>query len=265
MTRDPLEGVAPDGSIVTGVSADRIGPPYDEALAVSTEVLRAALGTDLHSLYLYGSVATGQARPPSSDLDLLAVGSEPIDVRSRTLAEQLSDRFRDVVRGVGISTVVLDRVLAEDREGHTERCFLRHYCVHVAGMDLRRSLPPCRASVDLALGFNGDIGEALARVLHRLEDTEDPGERRRLIAYGARRILMAAATLLSARQGAWTTDRDAGAELLAASAPSLAPRIARVRTWTGLDAADDAAGPATSQAIADLSALRAWLVAEHPR
>lgn len=70
----------------------------------------AALGEKLHGLYVYGSVATGQASSPASDLDLYAVLHEPADDVCRDVASRLSAGFADVVREVGISTVLLDDV-----------------------------------------------------------------------------------------------------------------------------------------------------------
>ena len=46
--------------------------PYDAVVADAVDALRAGLRDDLLSVHVYGSVATGQARVPTSDLDLVA-------------------------------------------------------------------------------------------------------------------------------------------------------------------------------------------------
>jgi predicted nucleotidyltransferase len=66
---DPDEGVAPDGTIRTGARRDRVPDLFEPVLAEAM-----ALIDHETSLYVYGSVATGTARPGSSDVDLLAVG-----------------------------------------------------------------------------------------------------------------------------------------------------------------------------------------------
>ena len=64
VTPDPAEGVTGDGIISTGASTGNLHPAYARLLDEAVGTLRAALGAALHSVYVYGSVATGQARPP---------------------------------------------------------------------------------------------------------------------------------------------------------------------------------------------------------
>ena len=61
-------GVAHEGSGLVEIAAV-YRPVVEDCTAVLTEMF----GGWLHSLYLYGSVATGQARPPESDVDLIPV------------------------------------------------------------------------------------------------------------------------------------------------------------------------------------------------
>ncbi len=70
--RDPLEGLTATGLIRTGASRERIPDRYVDLL----DVAAARIRTDEPdaSVYLYGSVATGTARSPQSDVDLLTVG-----------------------------------------------------------------------------------------------------------------------------------------------------------------------------------------------
>lgn len=79
MPRDPAEGVTADGLIRTGAPADRVPAAYRPVVVDCTARLVEAFGGRLHGLYLYGSVATGQARPPGSDLDLLPVWASEVD------------------------------------------------------------------------------------------------------------------------------------------------------------------------------------------
>jgi Nucleotidyltransferase domain len=67
---DPGEGVAADGTIRTGARQGRVPAAFEPVLA---DVV-ALLGGSGASLYVYGSVATGTARPRSSDVDLLSIG-----------------------------------------------------------------------------------------------------------------------------------------------------------------------------------------------
>jgi hypothetical protein len=115
VTRDPDEGLDAAGLLSTGVALDRLRPAYAPVVSDCTAEVRRALGDRLHGLYLYGSVATGQARLPTSDLDLLAVSLSPVDLV--VLEADLSARHADAVREVGISRVTLAEVWADDADG----------------------------------------------------------------------------------------------------------------------------------------------------
>jgi hypothetical protein len=264
VTRDPREGVESDGTIVTGVDAAHIAVPYDAVVGAAVDVVRAHLGDALDGLYLYGSVATGQARPPESDIDLYAILVRDAD-SCREAARELTTRHASVVREVGISGVLLDEVLAATLEGWAERCFVRHYCVHLAGRNLQQELPACQASPALARGFNGNVGPAIARSLAQLgSGTLDEQEQRHAIAWSARKLLMSAATLLSSRAGTWATDRDHGVRLLATAAPEMATCVERVQRWTALDGPkSDETLPPLEGVTACLAEVREWLVREY--
>jgi uncharacterized protein len=100
MTRDPGEGVGADGYLVTGAARTKVPPVYEPVLADCVAMLAGAFGPRLDGLYLYGSVATGQARPPSSDVDLLALWTSTVDTALvAAVTAALSTRSTD--RGTG--------------------------------------------------------------------------------------------------------------------------------------------------------------------
>src|SRR5215471_11913728 len=113
--RDPREGMDEHGCIVTGVSADRI----PEAFAPIVEASMAAVarrGGDRCSPYLYGSVATGMARVPTSDVDLIAFGLG--GDATAILGEELSGTFRAQCRSVELATADVG-----DLDGDTDRAY----------------------------------------------------------------------------------------------------------------------------------------------
>jgi uncharacterized protein len=258
VVRDPREGVDHDGVIVTGAAAARVPARYTEALDDAVATLSAELGGALHSVYLYGSVATGQARAPSSDLDLVVVLEHPASEAVTIAAAVLSERHRHLAREVGIGSVDLATLQRRDRIGHAERCFLTHYTVHLAGPDLRATYPRCRATPELAAGFNGDLRPVLDRARVRLLDEEDEDARGLLAVRASRKMLMAAATLLSVRDGGWTTDRDAAVDLVGRHAPALATLAAAARRWC-----DGPQPGGTTEAIEIIDRLGGWLAEEY--
>jgi uncharacterized protein len=258
VVRDPREGVDPDGVIVTGAAADRVPARYAEALDDAVATLSVELGDVLHSIYLYGSVATGEARPPRSDLDLIVVLEQPAPEAVARAAAALSERHRQLAREVGIGSVGLATLQRRDRIGHAERCFLAHYTVHLAGPDLRVTSPPCRATPGLAAGFNGDLGLVLDRLRVALLEEDDEVARGRLAVRACRKVLMSAATLLSVREGGWSTDRGAAVDLVTRHAPALAPLAAAARRWC-----DEPQPGGTAEVIEIVDRLGGWLTEEY--
>jgi hypothetical protein len=207
VTRDPAEGVDADGYIVTGADVANVPAPYRPVVADCVAALTRFAALD--GLYLYGSVATGQARPPDSDLDLLALWKSTLStvdtVAVREAVEALSARHARVVREVGLA-----RAGVGELAGEADACFLKHYCVPLAGLDRRAELPRFRPSRALADGFNGDLPTAVRAMV----DGPAPAAAKAL-----RRILLAVATIESVSHATWSTDRATGAALLARHHP----------------------------------------------
>ena len=197
---DPSEGVDPGGFIVTGVGRDRVPARFEPVLAAaSTRVAQA--GEDI-ALYLYGSVATGTARSPESDVDLFAVGLP--EATADVMREELSARYRHLCRSVEVGAARRADYAGESDAAYGNRVFLRHYSVHVMGPDLQSGLPAYRADAAAARGFNGDIA---LRAADWREAVAGPGTSRRLARSIGSKSLFAVAGLVSIADGTWTTDR----------------------------------------------------------
>src|SRR5262245_7139838 len=136
--RDPREGMDEHGCIVTGVGADRIPEAFAPIVAASmAAVVRE--GGDRCSLYLYGSVATGMARVPTSDVDLVAFGLSP--ATAAAIGEELSVAFRARCRSVELATADVGDLDGDTDRAYGNRAFLRHYCAHLSGPLLHAGLP----------------------------------------------------------------------------------------------------------------------------
>lgn len=247
MTRDPAEGLDPEGFLTTGVARHRVPAAYEPVLADATGELAAVLGARLHGLYVYGSVATGHAVAPASDVDLLAVLTVPVDgAEVAPVLARLSVRYAALTREVALSRMTLAELSAADDDGLGCRAFVRHYCVGVHGIDLVPTLPPVRVSAALAYGFNGDLAPYLDGT-----DPAAPDAGRR----AARRLLLAAGPLESAAHGGWTTDRATAAALVARHHPEWTDDVDRALRWLAGGPAD----PAEVRAL--LAGFGRWLVA----
>jgi len=213
-----------DGMIVTGACRRRIAPEFQPVIEMAVERV-SALGQS-HSVYLYGSVATGMAQAGKSDVDLVTIGLD--SSAAERIGKDLGAEFASLCRSVDIGAAQLSDYGGPGDAAYGNRVFLRHYCVHLAGPDIGLGLFDFRADVAAARGFNGDIGLCADRwrteVLH---EPCAPLLGRRV----ARKTLLAVAGLVSVHDAIWTTDRVAAAWRWGMLKPSLADSLRELVSW----------------------------------
>jgi hypothetical protein len=218
---DPGEGVAADGTIRTGAQRGRVPAAFEPVLADAI----AFLGGCGASLYVYGSVAVGTARPGSSDVDLLSIGLPDAAV----VGLRLSARYADLCRGVEIAAAEAADLVGDTDAAYGFRVFLRHYCVHVAGPDPSAALPAFPADARAARGFNGDIAQHHRRWRQGLESGTVAVDL--LGVRVARKTLLAVAGLVSVHDHTWTTDRSRAARRWSALEPNSTASLGLLLSW----------------------------------
>lgn len=218
---DPGEGVAADGTIRTGAYRDRVPVVFEPVLADAA----AVAGESGASLYVYGSVANGTARPGSSDVDLLSVGLPD----AAAAGQRLSVRYADLCRAVEFAAATTADLADDSDAGYGLRVFLRHYCVHLAGPDPSAALPAFPADVRAARGFNGDLGRHLRRWRQQLASGTVAADL--LGTRAARKTLLAVAGLVSVHDRTWTTDRARAARRWSELEPGLAAQLGLLFSW----------------------------------
>jgi uncharacterized protein len=218
---DPQEGVAADGTIVTGADRSRVPAPFELLLADAV----ALAGECGASLYVYGLVANGTVRPGLSDVDLLSVGlADPPG-----LGRILSARYTELSRGVEVSAATAADLAGDSDAAYGFRVFLRHYCVHLSGPDPGAAFPAFPTDARAARGFNGDIALHCQRWRQSLESGTASEEV--LGVRAARKTLLAVAGLVSMRDQTWTTDRTRAARRWGEMEPGLAAPLGALLSW----------------------------------
>ncbi|MFS0591538.1 nucleotidyltransferase domain-containing protein [Cytobacillus horneckiae] len=94
------------------MSKDKIDDVYKNCIRESVESLKSLFHEQLHSVYVYGSVARGDEIVKKSDLDLIALldgklSSIKLD-KLKKLAEELSQKYHSLFRDVGIAVAYYD-------------------------------------------------------------------------------------------------------------------------------------------------------------
>jgi uncharacterized protein len=218
---DPDEGVAADGTIRTGAHRDRVPAGFEPILTDAV----ALLGESGASLYVYGSVATGTARPPSSDVDLLSIGLPDAAI----LGQHLSARYAGRCRGVEVAAATAADLAGDTDAAYGLRVFLRHYCVHLAGPDPSTAVPAFPVDARAARGFNGDLGRHLRLWRQGLESRTVAADL--LGVRAARKTLLAVAGLVSVHDHTWTTGRSRAVRRWSELEPGLAADLGRLYSW----------------------------------
>lgn len=231
--RDPLEGLTAAGLIRTGADRARIPQRFLTLLDVAVDRIRATAPEA--TVYLYGSVATGTARPPESDVDLLTIGLYA-DIAA-AIGRELSIEFTDVCRGVDIAAGTPEDFHGDSDEAYGGRVFLHHYCVHLAGSDLDRATAGFPGDRRAARGFNGDIAVHAARWRRDLGGSDTTVLARRV----ARKTLLSVAGLVSIHDATWTTDREHAARRWQQIHPELAHGLDELVAWSSPPATADPA------------------------
>jgi hypothetical protein len=220
---DPLEGVTADGLIRTGANLARVPELFLPVLDAARDEVAGNSGA---SLYMYGSVATGQARVGESDVDLLTIGLTGTEATA--VSANLSSRFASICRSVEVATSSPEDFVGDSDEAYGGRVFLHHYCVHLAGVDHDHAVVGFPADARAARGFNGDIAVSLRRWRDAL-DHERPAVLGRAIA---RKSLLAVAGLVSVHDRTWTTDRERAAIRWSEIDPDLRAGLRELMGWS---------------------------------
>lgn len=199
-------GLDPNGFIVSDVSRDKIDDVYIPCIQESVERLKRLFQEQLHSVYVYGSVARGEAIVKKSDLDLIAMFYTKLSSvqlsELKQFAGELTQNYRSLVRDVGIAVADYDYTM--DPSNYYENAFLKELCVCVYGEDLGERFGPYKLTSEIAIRFNGDINEALKRTLKRLE-TASMEDFKTFAQAFARKLIRTYYSMVMVRSQIWTT------------------------------------------------------------
>jgi uncharacterized protein len=222
---DPREGLAPDGTIRTGADRSRIPERFAPVLAEARRRIVSAAPSA--SVLVYGSVATGVAQAPESDVDLLTIGLADDDARA--ISASLSTASVALCRSVEIAAASPSDFVGDSDAAYGGRVFLHHYCVHLAGPSHDTATRPFHGDRRAARGFNGDIAVHRNRWMTDLA-AADPALLSRRVA---RKTLLAVAGLVSIHDATWTTDRERAARRWGEIESRLATGLGELWAWCG--------------------------------
>lgn len=225
-------GLDPNGFIISDVSIEKIDNGYLPCILESVESLNNLFHQQLHSVYVYGSVARGEAVAIKSDLDLIAMFSGKLSsvklAELKKVAGELSQKYRSLVRDVGIAVAYYDYTVSPSN--YYENAFLKELCVCMYGVDLGERFGPYKLTSGIAISFNGDICEVLTRTLNRLE-TASNEDFKTLVQGFARKLIRTYYSMVMVRSQIWTTRLHEQSEVFIHHFPNKESIIRTLLNW----------------------------------
>lgn len=168
----------------------------DEVISLSIKTL----GSELHSIYICGSIPKGTARMNYSDADFTLViynDSEDIlrivEENKKYLLEQYS-----FIPKIDMLTVSVKKVLTYPYEWGFWISIISE-CIY--GDDLKESLPDIIPNADLIFALNEDTNETFDRLIKQYKESDFKDER--VIKKITRRVLIALYTFIYPMEKVW--------------------------------------------------------------
>lgn len=184
--------------MITVLDSKLVQEQYEPLLEAVRSRLDPKSFTLVHSVYVYGSVASGRAVAGRSDLDLSLVLRDPPSSVDSSLVEGIRQEIESthpIVTKVDFDVGVLCDVLSTEN-GLAWQYWLKHHCRCIAGRDLAGDFPLFRPSRKLALAINGDFEKVLQRY-QKLLSTEQPADFGRFIREASRKLIRSTNVLRS--------------------------------------------------------------------
>ncbi|WP_194435458.1 nucleotidyltransferase domain-containing protein [Vibrio fluminensis] len=180
-------------------------PEYSKAVTELVTALRSGLGSNLHSIYIYGSVARKRATPSRSNLDVIIVTQQEFSSHRSTLFNTVKWRFQKQyphITEISFKTALVSEV-ASLESIFSWGFLLRHCAVCVYGENLSECFGDYEPSWEIAKHWNMDIEDWLTVYRNRVvraKDEQELGAIQRLIA---KKMLRASYGLVIPRDRAW--------------------------------------------------------------
>ena len=175
---------------------------------VKSELLK--FSDKIYSIYLYGSVATGKAKSPTSDLDLVVVlkakPTSKLKTQLKELETSLSQKYQKIFREVGFAITYKNEVL-RGKEAFGWRFFLTILSVKIFGDNLFQKEMKFSPTNKLARNLHSDVDKNIEEAKKKIKSSNDE-EAKLQIKSIMKKIIRTAFSIVMQDENYWTTDLD---------------------------------------------------------
>jgi uncharacterized protein len=191
------------------VALKKVSAKYNPIVKdVKSELLK--FSDKIHSIYLYGSVATGKAKSPTSDLDIVVVlktkPTSKLKPQLKDLETSLSQKYKKVFREVGFAITYKNEVL-RGKESFGWRFFLTILSVKIFGDNLFQKEMKFSPTKKLARNLHSDVDKNIeeAKKKIKIANSEDAKLQIKSIM---KKIIRTAFSVVMEDENYWTTNLD---------------------------------------------------------
>jgi uncharacterized protein len=192
------------------VALSKIPARYKPVVNDANSALLKNFPDKIHSIYLYGSVATGKAKSPTSDLDLLIVLEAKPTQKTKTALKELSDslsqKYQREFREVGFAVTYKNEAL-RGKETFALNFFITILCVKIFGDNLFPKGTKFAITKRLACSLNPDIDTSIEEAKKNIKSASND-EAVIKIQSMMKKIIRTAFNLVMVEENHWTTDLD---------------------------------------------------------
>jgi predicted nucleotidyltransferase len=189
-------------------AAEPFQEAYQDVVRELIQYLKGGLGDNLHSLYLFGSVARKTAVPGQSNLDIVVITRRSLSDKANSVISTIRWRFKrtypfitDLSFQFGLAGDVMDLSAI-----FTWGFMLKHCCVCLYGDDLSTRFGEFEPSWEIAKYWNMDVDEWLS--IYRKKIAEAKTEQEQITAQQiiAKKLLRASYSLIMHKDKQWIED-----------------------------------------------------------
>lgn len=180
-------------------------PEYQSAVEDALRFFKAGLGTNLHSFYVYGSVARQQAVVGRSNLDIVVITHRPFDDQRTTLLNTIQWRFQRSfghIKGLNVKTVLAKEVVSLDSI-FSWGFLLRHCCQCLYGENLAECFGDYVPSWEIGKFWNNDVASWVKIYRQKIAQASTGAAQAQAQVMIAKKLLRASYSLVMHKHQRW--------------------------------------------------------------
>ncbi|MEQ4661023.1 MULTISPECIES: nucleotidyltransferase domain-containing protein [Providencia] len=166
-------------------------PEFQSIITESIYWLSCILKDKLHSIYVYGSVAKGCAKPQQSDLDLCIILCGALTQLETTRLNEIQVQL--TVNHIEVSKIDFDIGILTDVMSEANLYswgyWIKHHCRCIYGYDLATHFSQFVPSREIAEAVNGDFVNVLNDYIDQINHCHDDSELKLLYRAASRKLI----------------------------------------------------------------------------